>query len=244
MAWIAWIQKRKCGLFTWQGPLNCSIIMNAFVCQKCRMAFQLCVANICILNIWAQLMSYRALPLRCIITLHFRSLQKGIHIPGGLEKPMRSTTIGADQDLAFKNVPVASNATVLIPNTTATVMLIISNGEWFKIKQGENDQNLLIFTTLTLFWVSFVSLFPFLPKNKGKNIFFVIPPAKYLPFSSILFVVPVTVKYKEYIHVWKSIELQKRMLKLQSQVLIGKPSILAAAATLSPPYSAILQYSI
>lgn len=85
-------------------------------------------------------MHYGALPLRCIITLHFHSLQKGIHIPGGLEKPMRSTTIGADQDLAFKNVPVASNATVLIPSTTATVMLTISNGECFTRRQDENDQ--------------------------------------------------------------------------------------------------------
>lgn len=85
-------------------------------------------------------MHYGALPLRCIITLHFHSLQKGIHIPGGLEKPMRSTTIGADQDLAFKNVPAASNATVLIPSTTATVMLIISNGECFTRRQDENDQ--------------------------------------------------------------------------------------------------------
>lgn len=51
---------------------------------------------------------------------------------------MRSTSTGADQDLAFKNVPVALNATVLIPSTTATVMLIISNGEWFTRRQGEN----------------------------------------------------------------------------------------------------------
>lgn len=151
------------------------------------MAVQLCVINFCILNIWAQLMHYGVLLLWCIITLHFHSLQKGIHIPGGLEKPMRSTTIGADQDLAFKNVPAASNATVLIPSTTATVMLIISNGEWFTRKQGENDQNLLTFTTMPLFWMFFVYIFPFLPKNKGKNTVFVIPPAKCLPISSFPF---------------------------------------------------------
>lgn len=52
---------------------------------------------------------------------------------------MRSITIGVDQDLVFRNVPVELNATVLIPSTTATVMLIISN--------GEDDQNLLTFAT-------------------------------------------------------------------------------------------------
>lgn len=180
-------KKKKSVLFTWQGPLNCSIIMNAFVCPKCGMAVQLCVVNICILNIWAQLMHYGALPLWCIITLHFHSLQKGIHIPGGLEKPTRSTTIGVDQDLAFKNVPAALSATVLIPSTTATVMLIISNGEWFTRRQSENDQNLLTFTTLPLFWMSSVYVFPFLPKNKGKNTVFVILPANYLPISSFPF---------------------------------------------------------
>lgn len=52
---------------------------------------------------------------------------------------MRSITIGVDQDLVFRNVPVELNATVLIPSTTATVMLIINN--------GEDDQNLLTFAT-------------------------------------------------------------------------------------------------
>lgn len=53
---------------------------------------------------------------------------------------MRSITIGVDQDLVFRNVPVELNATVLIPSTTATVMLIINN--------GEDDQNLLTFATI------------------------------------------------------------------------------------------------
>lgn len=166
--------------------MSCSIIMNGFLSQKCRMAVQLCVVSICILNTWASLIHYGALPLWCILTLHFHSLQKGIHIPGGLEKPTRSTTTGADLDLAFKNVLAASNVTVLIPSTTATVMLIISNGEWLTRRQGENDQNLLTFTTLPRFWI-FVYMFPFLPKNKGKNVTFVIPPAKYLPVSSFPF---------------------------------------------------------
>jgi len=80
--------------------------------------------------------------LRCTITFHFHSLQKGIHIPCGLEKPMRSITTGVDQDLVFRNVPVELNGTVLIQSTTATVMLIINN--------GEDDQNLLIFTTTAI----------------------------------------------------------------------------------------------
>lgn len=53
----------------------------------------------------------------------------GVHIPGGLEKPMRSTTTGVALDLEFKNVPVALNAIVLMPSTTATVMLTLNNGK-------------------------------------------------------------------------------------------------------------------
>lgn len=87
----------------------------------------------------------------CILTLRFPSLQKGIPIPGGLEKPTRSTTTGAGQDLAFKNVPAASNATVLTPSTTATAMLTISNGKWLARGGGENGHSLLIFTALQLF---------------------------------------------------------------------------------------------
>lgn len=151
--------------------MNCSVIMSESVCQKCRMAFQFCLLNVCILNIWAQLMHYGALPLWCIITLHFHSLQKGIHIPGGLEKPMRSTTIGADRDLAFKNVPAASNATVLIPSTTATVMLIISNGEWFTRRQGENDQNLIVFTTAAIILNVFYLCISFLTEEWRQNIY-------------------------------------------------------------------------
>lgn len=134
---IMWIQKRKWALFLCQGPLNCLIIIGCIHLPEWQTNWTAtnCVVNIFILNIWAFLMRNGALLPQCIITFHFLSLQKGIHIHGGLEKPMRSTTTGEDQDLVFKNVPVALNATVLIPSTTATVMLIISNGECSTRKQ-------------------------------------------------------------------------------------------------------------
>ena len=53
-----------------------------------------------------------------------------IHIPGGLDVPMKSTTIGVALGQAFKNVPVALNATALIPDTTATVMLILNKSKY------------------------------------------------------------------------------------------------------------------
>lgn len=89
---------------------------------------------------------------------------------------MRSTTIGADQDLAFRNVPAASNATVLTPSTTATVMLIISNGECFKegrmrMTKSPNFYNTALTLNISFFYISFLN------KEQGQNIIFVTPPA-------------------------------------------------------------------
>lgn len=55
---------------------------------------------------------------------------------GGSAGGTRSTSTGAAQDQACRNVPVALNATAQIPDTTATVMRIWGNGEisvssWF-----------------------------------------------------------------------------------------------------------------
>jgi len=139
-------------------------------------------------------MQYGALPLSRLITLRFHSLQKAIHTPGGLEKPMRSTTIGVDQDPAFKNVPAASNATALIPSTTATVMLTISNGECFTRRQGENDQNLLHSTAIILnVFCLYISL---LIKEQRQKYYICDPYCKVSThlFVSILFTVFVTVK--------------------------------------------------
>ena len=49
--------------------------------------------------------------------------------PGGLAKPMRSTTTGEGQSLEFRSVPVALSATAQIPSTTATVMQTTNSGE-------------------------------------------------------------------------------------------------------------------
>lgn len=51
------------------------------------------------------------------------------HSPGGWEEPMRSILTGGVQDRGYRNVPVVSSATVLIPNTTATVMPTSVSGE-------------------------------------------------------------------------------------------------------------------
>lgn len=49
--------------------------------------------------------------------------------PGGLAKPMRSTTTGAAPDPGFRNAPVASNATAQTPSITATATRTTSSGE-------------------------------------------------------------------------------------------------------------------
>lgn len=55
--------------------------------------------------------------------------------------------------------------------------------QWWVLykKAGWEWPNLLTFTMLPWFWIYFFSVFPFLPKNKGKNIIFVIPPATCQP---------------------------------------------------------------
>lgn len=49
--------------------------------------------------------------------------------PGGLAKPMRSTTTGEALGLGFRNAPVASSATAQTPNTTVTATRTTSSGE-------------------------------------------------------------------------------------------------------------------
>lgn len=48
---------------------------------------------------------------------------------GGWAGAVRSTSTGAAQDLASRNVPVASTGTALTPNTTATVTPTLHSGE-------------------------------------------------------------------------------------------------------------------
>lgn len=48
---------------------------------------------------------------------------------GGSEEPMKSILIGGVQDQGSRSVPVVLNTTVLIPNTTATVMQTCVPGE-------------------------------------------------------------------------------------------------------------------
>lgn len=48
--------------------------------------------------------------------------QMGPPTHGGWAGAARSTSTGGAQDLAFRNVPVASTGTALTPNMTATVM--------------------------------------------------------------------------------------------------------------------------
>lgn len=51
-------------------------------------------------------------------------------LPGGSEEVMRGTATGGALDRGYRSVPVASNTTAPIPNTTVTVTLTCVLGEY------------------------------------------------------------------------------------------------------------------